>query len=89
MPLQCNLKQGVQFRCDLHNKVLGKSHELTHLPGALMQCLQLQQDVALQPLQWLQAAVLASYRHLSLWLVWVSLLEQDGYAMARYSGLHP
>ena len=53
MHLQFNLQQVAQFWCELHNKVLGKSHELAHLPGALMQCLQLQQDAALQLLQWL------------------------------------
>ena len=48
MSLWCSLKQSVQLRYGLHGKVLGDCSELAHLPGALMQCLQLQQDAALQ-----------------------------------------
>ena len=48
MCLQHNLKQGAQFWCDLDDKVLGKRCELAHLPVALMHCLHLQQDMALQ-----------------------------------------
>ena len=47
MHLWHNLQQGAQFQCDLNNKVLGKHREFAHLPGALIQCIQLQQDAAL------------------------------------------
>ena len=54
MSLWCNLQQGVQVQYDLHNKMLGKCCELAHLPGIFIQCLQFQQNMALQFLQWLQ-----------------------------------
>ena len=47
MYLLHNLKQGIRFRCDLQDKVLRKCYELAHIPGALTQCLQLQQNPAL------------------------------------------
>ena len=40
MCLQCNLKQGVHFWCDLHDKVLGKCHEFAYFLDILMKCLQ-------------------------------------------------
>ena len=51
MCLWCDLQQGPQLWCDLHSKLLGKYHEFAHFPGAFMQCLQLEQDVALHFLQ--------------------------------------
>ena len=53
MGLWHDLKKGMELQCDLHDKLLGKCYELAHLPGAFTQRLQLQQDAALQLLQWL------------------------------------
>ena len=89
MSLQHGLKQGMQFWHDLYNKVLGDCCEFAHLPGTLMQCLQLQQDMALQLLQWLQTVALACCGCLGVWLVHVALQEQDINATAGYPGLYP
>ena len=75
MCLRCNLQLGPQLQCDLHSKLLGKCHEFAHFSGAFMQCLQLEQDVALYFLQWLKAAAPTCYGHPSPQLAQVSLQE--------------
>ena len=88
MCLWHDLKHGMQFWCDLNDKVLGKYHKVAHISGILTQCLQFQQDAALQLLQWLQTMAPTCHGHPNSWLVWVSLQEQGSYTMARYSDFH-